>query len=253
MFLRRAAQSFRPAATSRAMSAIYTNHRDVGELNEEETPFDFTTENYEEVHRLLGKYPSNYKQSACIPLLMLAQKQNDNFLSLSAMNKVAKIMEIPPMKVYQVASFYTMFNRTKVGKFHLQVCGTTPCMVRGSRDIMKAVEEFAGIKDGQTSEDGMFTVQEVECLGACTNAPMIQVNNEWFYEDLTPDNMKELLQKMQDGSELQPGPQIPERLNAIGPEGRTCLDEMPNGVFDRDFESDVAAWKQAKEEAAAKK
>ena len=81
------------------------------------------------------------------------------------MNKVAKIMDVPPMKVYQVASFYTMFNRTKVGKFHLQVCGTTPCMVRGSRDILQAIEEFAGIKDGQTSEDGLFTCQEVECLG----------------------------------------------------------------------------------------
>ena len=95
------------------------NHWDVPVENVEETPFEFTEENYTEVRWLLSKYPTNYKQSACIPLLMLAQKQNDNFLSLCAMNKVAKIMEIPPVKVYQVASFYTMFNRTKVGKFHL--------------------------------------------------------------------------------------------------------------------------------------
>ena len=89
------------------------------------------------------------------------------------MNKVAKIMEIPPMKVYQVASFYTMFNRTKVGKFHLQVCGTTPCMVWGSEKIMETICNHLGVHDGETTNDGMFTVQEVECLGACTNAPMI--------------------------------------------------------------------------------
>ena len=133
------------------------------------------------------------------------------------MNKVAKIMEVPPMKVYQVASFYTMFNRTKVGKFHLQVCGTTPCMIRGSREIMKAIEEFAGIGNGETSADGMFTCQEVECLGACANAPMLQVNNEWFYEDLTPENTKELLSAMRDGKDYHPGPQIKERDCAIGP------------------------------------
>lgn len=225
----------------------YVKHR-YTEENTEETPFEFTEENYKEVDRLLSKFPKNYKQSACIPLLMLAQKQNDNFLSLSAMNKVAKVMEVPPMKVYQVASFYTMFNRTPVGKFHLQVCGTTPCMVRGSRDIMKAVEEFAGIKDGETSEDNLFTVQEVECLGACCNAPMIQVNNEWFYEDLTPESMKELMQQMKDGLETSPGPQI-ERNHAEGPEGRTTLHTMPDGIHDRDFEAAVEEWNAAKEAA----
>ena len=113
------------------------------------------------------------------------------------MNKVAKIMDVPPMKVYQVATFYTMFNRERRGKYHLQVCGTTPCMVRGSRDIMKAVEEHAGIKDGETSACGTFTVQEVECLGACVNAPMMQVNNEWFYEDLTPEKVDQILEGLE--------------------------------------------------------
>ena len=168
MFLKK----FTPKPYIRHFSNIYSNHRDIPQ-NEVETPFEFTEQNYEEVKRLLSKYPTNYKQSACIPLLMLAQKQNDNFLTLSAMNKVAKIMEIPPMKVYQVASFYTMFNRTKVGKFHLQVCGTTPCMVRGSEKIMETICNHLGVHDGETTQDGMFTVQEVECLGACTNAPMI--------------------------------------------------------------------------------
>lgn len=98
------------------------------------------------------------------------------------MNKVAKVLDMKPMQVYEVASFYTMFNRTKVGKYHLQVCGTTPCQLRGSRDIIKAIKEHANIGMDEMSEDGLFTVSEVECLGACVNAPMIQVNNEYVYE-----------------------------------------------------------------------
>ena len=113
----------------RSFSA-FVNHRDTQE-NKDETPFEFTKENYEQIKQIVAKYPSNYKHSACIPLLMMAQKQNDNFLTLSAMNKVAKVLDMVPMQVYEVASFYTMFNRTKVGKYHLQVCGTTPCMLRG--------------------------------------------------------------------------------------------------------------------------
>jgi len=98
------------------------------------------------------------------------------------MNKVAKVLNMAPMQVYEVASFYTMFNRTKVGKYHLQVCGTTPCMLRGARDIIQAIKDYAHIEMDGTSEDGLFTISEVECLGACVNAPMIQVNNEYVYE-----------------------------------------------------------------------
>jgi NADH:ubiquinone oxidoreductase subunit E len=110
--------------------SAFVNHRNT-EDNNEDTPFEFTEENYKEVQNIIAKYPSNYKESACIPLLFVAQKQNNNFLTLSAMNKIAKILDMKPMQVYEVASFYTMFNRTKVGKYHLQVCGTTPCMLRG--------------------------------------------------------------------------------------------------------------------------
>ena len=106
------------------------NHRNT-EDNNDETPFEFSKENYEHVNKIISKYPSNYKESAVIPLLFVAQKQNNNFLTLSAMNKIAKILDMAPMQVYEVASFYTMYNRTKVGKYHLQVCGTTPCMLRG--------------------------------------------------------------------------------------------------------------------------
>jgi NADH dehydrogenase (ubiquinone) flavoprotein 2 len=115
----------------RSFSA-FTNHRDSPE-NLEATPFEFTKDNYEQINYIMSKYPTNYKHSAVIPLLMIAQKQNENFLTLSAMNKVAKVLEMKPMQVYEVAAFYTMFNRTKLGKYHLQVCGTTPCMLRGAR------------------------------------------------------------------------------------------------------------------------
>lgn len=109
---------------------LFANHRNE-EDNLDETPFEFTEENYKAIEILLTKYPSNYKSSAVLPVLFLAQKQNNNFLTLSAMNKTAKILEMTPMQVYEVASFFTMFNRTRVGKHHLQVCGTTPCMIRG--------------------------------------------------------------------------------------------------------------------------
>ena len=191
-------------AQSRRFGA-FVNHRDT-EDNLEETPFEFTEENYSKIQDKLKNYPDNYKHSAVIPVLFIAQKQNNNFLTLSAMNKVAKILEMEPMQVYEVASFYTMFNRTKPGKYHIQFCGTTPCMIRGARECMQAIKDFAGIEMNETSEDGLFTLQEVECLGACVNAPMMQVNNELFYEDLTPESTVEILKKWKAGEEPTPGP-----------------------------------------------
>ena len=116
--------------TQAAPFSLFGNHRDE-EDNLDETPFEFTEESYKAIDVLLTYYPSNYKSSAVIPVLTIAQKQNNNFLTLAAMHKTAKILEMTPMQVYEVASFYTMFNRTRVGKYHLQVCGTTPCMIRG--------------------------------------------------------------------------------------------------------------------------
>lgn len=130
-----------------SFSGGYFSHRPASD-NNDSTPFDFTEDNYIEVHKILGKFPSNWKRSAIIPLLTLAQKQNNNFLSLSAMRKVAKITEVNEMDIYEVASFYTMFNRERVGKFHLQVCGTTPCQLRGSEAIIAACEKHLGIKSG---------------------------------------------------------------------------------------------------------
>lgn len=131
---KRSMNTLMPSAT-RSFSGIFPNHRDT-EDNLEESPFEFTEENYDQINLLLQKYPDNYKSSAVIPTLFIAQKQNNNFLTLSAMNKIAKMLEMTPMQVYEVASFYTMFNRTKLGKYHLQVCGTTPCMLRGVSTLL---------------------------------------------------------------------------------------------------------------------
>lgn len=115
---------------ARRTFSAFANHRNTPD-NNESTPFEYTDASWNAIQELMSKYPDNYKSSAAIPALFVVQKQNDNFLTLSAMNKVAKTLEMTPMQVYEVAAFYTMFNRTKVGKYHLQVCGTTPCMIRG--------------------------------------------------------------------------------------------------------------------------
>jgi len=235
--------SFKRVAIRRPFSHIYVNHRETP-TNNESTPFDFTPENYKQIDIWLSKFPSNYKKSALIPVLFIAQKQNDNFLSLSAMKKVAEILEIPEIDVYEVAAFYTMFNRERVGKFHLQFCGTTPCMIRGSREIMKAAEDHLGIRCGETTQDGLFTIVEVECLGACVNAPMLQVNNEWVYEDLDEKSTINLIEQFRRGETPKVGPQI-ERNHSEGPHGRTCLqlkEFNPEYTIDRDFAAAKKQW-----------
>ena len=151
------------APLARGFANVYVNHRETPQ-NNDSTPFDFTEQNYLEVNKILAKYPANYKKSAVIPLLFLAQKQNENFLTISAMRKVADIMEVSEMEVFEVAAFYTMFNREKIGKYHLQFCGTTPCMLRGSREVIKAAEKHLDTKLNHTSEDGLFTLVEVSAL-----------------------------------------------------------------------------------------
>lgn len=139
-----------------------------------------------------------------MPLLDLGQRQH-GFTSISVMNEVARILEIPAMRVYEVATFYTMYNREPVGKFFVQVCTTTPCMLggRGSDAIVKAIKDHLGIHLGQTTEDGLFTFVEVECLGACANAPMMQINDD-YYEDLTPESVVTLLDALRASARAAP-------------------------------------------------
>lgn len=163
-----------------ALTYTFLQHRSDDLNNSVERPFDFTEENYKIVRQVLNKYPKNYKQSGIIPLLDLAQRQCGNFLPVSAMNKVAEVCGVPAVRVYEVASFYTMFNRERVGKYFIQLCGTTPCMVNGSEEIKATICKHLGIEDGETTADGLFTLKEVECLGACVNAPMIQINDDFY-------------------------------------------------------------------------
>ena len=190
-------------------------------------PFDFTDENYERVWNILGKYPSHYKKAAMIPLLDLAQRQAGGWLPLTAMQKVAQVADCSPMEVYEVATFYTMFNRTPVGKYFIQLCGTTPCMICGSEDIQKTIENHLGIKNGETTKDGLFTLLQVECLGACANAPMIQMNDD-YYECLTPKTTIELLEACQSGTGPPPVGKwgslpMNGQVSCEGPKGKTSL------------------------------
>jgi NADH dehydrogenase (ubiquinone) flavoprotein 2 len=129
---------------------------------------------------ILKRYPPQYKKAAVLPLLHLAQRQNDMFCSLAVMNKVAEVLEMPRMRVYEVATFYGMFNKQPVGRFHLQVCKTTPCMLRGADDVLRALERRLGIPTGQTTPDRLFTLSTVECMGCCVNAPMVCINDDYY-------------------------------------------------------------------------
>lgn len=222
-------------------------HRNV-EHNTADTPFDFTDENYAKIATILKKFPKNYSASAVIPLLDLAQRQNGGWLPLSAMNKVAKVLNMAPIRVYEVASFYTMFNRERIGKYNVQVCTTTPCMLRGGYDILNTCKQHLGIGIGGDTSDGLFHLMEVECLGACVNAPMVQINDH-YYEDLTPDSMKTVLNQLKSGKEPKMGPQI-DRNGCEGPKGRTTLKSSPSGPFCRDLKAAAAAAEAAAAAAA---
>ncbi|KAJ3041480.1 ndufv2NADH dehydrogenase flavoprotein subunit 2 [Rhizophlyctis rosea] len=172
--------------------------------NNETIPFEFNADNLKRAQEIIRKYPPQYKKAATIPLLDLAQRQN-GWTSISVMNYVAKLLEMPPMRVYEVATFYTMFNREPVGKYFLQLCTTTPCQLCGSDQILETIQSHLGIKPGQTTDDKLFTLVEVECAGACVNAPVLAVNDDYF-EDLTPEATRRILDELKAGKEPKAGP-----------------------------------------------
>jgi len=200
-------------------------HRD-SEENNASTPFRFTNDTMKRVNAVIANYPDGYKSAAVIPVLDLAQRQH-GWLPISAMHEVARILEMPRMRVYEVATFYTMFNRQPVGKYLVQVCATTPCMLRGAESITEACCKKLGIHVGETTSDKLFTLYEVECLGACANAPMVQINDD-YYEDLTPESMSEILDDLKAGKRPIPGPKS-GRLAAEPLTGLTSLSETPKG------------------------
>jgi len=200
-------------------------HRDTPD-NNPNTPFEFTKENKERVTAIMSLYPDGHKAAAVIPLLDLAQRQY-GWLPISAMNKVAEVLSMPPMRVYEVATFYTMFIRHPIGKYHIQVCTTTPCWLRNSDEILHAIEKKLGIHVGETTKDKLFTISEVECLGACVNAPMVQINDD-FYEDLTAADVNTILDDLKAGRKPKAGPRS-GRLSCEPITGLTSLTEPPKG------------------------
>lgn len=174
--------------------------------------FAFKPETESKIAFWRGKYPADRQQSAVIPMLWLAQKDNAGWLSEPAMREVADRLEMPYIRVYEVATFYTMFRLKPVGKHHIQLCGTTPCMLRGANDLKKVCESKIGKKFAMT-DDGRLSWEEVECLGACVNAPMAQINDDYF-EDLTPESFAEIIDRLRNGAEVDPGPQVDRIFSA---------------------------------------
>lgn len=165
---------------------------------ENKDSFIFTKQNQQEIDIILQKYPPGRQASAILPLLDLAQRQCGGWLPQAAIETVAALLQMPAIRAYEVASFYTMFNLAPVGKHHIQLCRTTPCWLRGSEEIQAVCESHLGIKPGETTPDGKFSLVEVECLGACVNAPMAQINDD-YYENLTSESMKSILQNLATG------------------------------------------------------
>ena len=169
--------------------------------------FEWTEQNFSKVQKIIKKYPLNRQQSAVIPLLDLAQRQNNGWLSKDAIEKVAETLSMSYIRALEVATFYSMFNLEPIGQNFIQICRTTPCWLRGSDKLIKIAKEVSGCNLGETSKDNKFTVVEVECLGACCNGPMIQINDD-YYEDLTEDSLKKILLDLKNDVKSNKGSQI---------------------------------------------
>jgi len=193
--------------------------------------FRWNAENEKQAEIIIGRYPPGRQQSAIMPLLDLAQRQvgadtnTQGWLPIAVIEYVARQLEMPKVRALEVATFYTMYNMKPVGRYHVQVCGTTPCWLRGSDDVMKACKD-KGMKKGETTADGLFTLTEVECMGTCANAPMVQINDD-NYEDLNYESTTRILDALARGEQPKVGPQTGRQ--ACCPEGGpTTLKQMVN-------------------------
>ena len=171
---------------------------------EQPESFEFGNKNLETANKIISNYPDGKQQSAVMALLYLAQRQNDNWIPLVAMKYIAKFLDMPYIKVYEVATFYTMYNLTPVGKYFFQVCTTTPCMIRGAYKLVDVCKKKLSEKENQISENGKSSWIEVECLGACVNAPMIQINDSYF-EDLDPEKLEKIIDQISKNESPKPG------------------------------------------------
>ena len=206
-----------------------------------EEAFSFTGEFAREAERNIAKYPKGRESSAVLALLFLAQQQNTSkdsntknsntgqYVTRAAMEHIAQRLNMPLMRVMEVASFFTQINLSPVGKYHIQLCGTTPCMLRGSEGLKETLAKKLGLSVGETTADQLFTLTEVECLGACCNAPMVQINDD-YYEDLTPDLLEELIDKLAAGKKVTPGPQQGRKGSEPASGRKTLLSSLPTGA-----------------------
>ena len=188
--------------------------------------FEFTTDSINAAKEIVSKYPEGKQQSAVMALLYIAQKQNDNWIPLTAMKYIGKFLDMPYIKVYEVATFYTMYNLAPVGKYLVQVCTTTPCMIRGANQLVEACKEKISENESELSADKSCSWMEVECLGACVNAPMMQINDD-YYEDLDKEKTLKILDEILDGKMPKPG-SYRGRINNEPENNRKTLLDLKN-------------------------
>lgn len=186
--------------------------------------FNFDAETLDKANEIIARYPEGRQHSAVLPLLDLAQRQNGGHVTDAVIDRISETLSMPRIRVMEVATFYTMINLQPVGKYHLQCCTTTPCWLRGSSDVVDAIRKHLGIDYGEITPDGLFSMVEVECLGACVNAPIVQINDD-FYEDLDAGNIVKLLDAFKAGDTPTPGTQIDRQTSApVG--GPTTLNDL---------------------------
>ena len=193
---------------------------------EQPDKFEFTLDNLEKAKKVINKYPDGKQQSAVMSLLYLAQKQNNNWIPLAAIKYVGRLLEMPYIKVYEVATFYTMYNLTPVGHHFIQVCTTTPCMIRGAYKLVEACKEKISRNENQLSKDKSCSWVEVECLGACVNAPIMQINDD-YYEDLDKEKTLKIIDQILKRETPKPG-SYRGRLNTEPENNRKTLMETKN-------------------------
>jgi len=193
---------------------------------EQPDEFKFTSDNLEKAKKIIKKYPNGKQQSAVMPFLYLAQKQNNNWIPLAAIKYIGKLLEMPYIKVYEVATFYTMYNLTPVGHHFIQICTTTPCMIRGAYELVEACKEKISPNENELSKDKKCSWIEVECLGACVNAPMMQINDD-YYEDLDKEKTLKILNQILKGETPRPG-SYRGRINNEPENNRKTLMDIKN-------------------------
>ena len=193
---------------------------------EQPDKFEFTLDNLEKARKVIKKYPNGKQQSAVMALLYLVQKQNNNWIPLVAMKYIGKFLEMPYIKVYEVATFYSMYNLTPVGHHFVQVCTTTPCMIRGAYKLVEACKEKISLNENELSKDKSCSWMEVECLGACVNAPLMQINDD-YYEDLDKEKTLKIIDQILKGETPKPG-SYRGRLNSEPENNRKTLIEIKN-------------------------